>query len=365
MLKNIFTSKVSQSSNISIRPLTETVHEMSDTDILDFLVLQEMSITQARIEHTRYTYLGEKEGSIEILTESASDFFDKIISFFKKLIAKIKEWFGKMFLLIQSLMGKTKQLIENNKDALLKKQANFVIQGYRYTIKSSSPNLKCLDNLVSSYNKETDKITKMKVSEISERRQEAMEGLGKLRAEVLGTGNSIGEGELRTEADKFYRDGDEDSSNINVDNAYIAKICSEYSDLDKTYGDCVKEKRKLELQLEGLKKYFESGSRQVKYVDGEKRIGINKVELKDSGVVKSGDPDEVGASAGTLKVLNAYYDYRFAESKEISNIILTVIDAKTRALRDQIKQYDTCIRKWIFIDHEPDKKGKDDNNDTK
>ena len=363
MLNNIFTKKSNVSRPISFTPIAESIDDIQETDLLDFLVVQEMAISEALIEHTRYTYIGEKEDCIEIVRESAGDFFDKVVEFFKNLLKKIKEFFGKLFLLIQNLMGRTKSLIENNKDILLRKQASFTVENYKYTIKGSSPNLKYLENLVSTYNKEHDKITKMDAGEIKTRREDFMESLPKLRGEILGTNTRIDDGELRDEADKFYRDGEDESETITVDNAYISKICNEYSDLDKTYSDCVKEKRKLEVQLEGLKKYFETGSRQVKYVDGDKRTTISQIELKDAGVVRSGESHQASASNGTLKALNAYFDYRFAESKELSNIVLTVIDSKVRALRDQVKHYDDCIRKWIYVAPESNK-GKDDDNDN-
>lgn len=359
MLNNIFTKKANVSKPISFTPVAESIDDFNDTDLLDFIAIQEMTITETLIENTRYIYMGEKEDCLEIVRESVGDFFDKVAEFFKNLLKKIKEFFGKLFLLIQTLMGRTKTLIENNKDVILKKKASFIVDNYHYTIKDSSPNLKYLENLVSTYNKEHDKITKMKADEIKERREEAMEILPKLRGEILGTNTRIEDGELREEADKFYRDNDEETQSITVDNAYITKICNEYSDLDKTYTDCVKEKRKLELQLEGLKKYFEVGSRQVKYVDGEKRTNVSQIQLKDAGVIRTGDFHQANASTGTLKALNAYFDYRFAESKELSNIVLTVIDAKVRALRDQVKHYDDCIRKWIYAEPESNK-GKDD-----
>ena len=363
MLNNIFTKKVSNISPVTLTPVSESINDFNDTELLDFIVLQEMAVTETLVENRRYMYMGEKEGCVEIVRESVGDFFDKMIEFFKNLLKKIKEFFGKLFLLIQTLMGRTKTLIENNKEVLLKKNASFVLDNYKYTIPSSSPNLKYLENLVSNYDKEYDKITKMKVQEIVERRQEAMDNLPKLRGEILGNNERIDDGELRTEANKFYRDGDDDTQTITVDRAYISKICSEYPNLDKTYTDCVKEKRKLEVQLESLKKYFETGARQVKYSDGDKKTTVKQIELKDNGVSRTGEAHNSSASTGTLKVLNAYFDYRFAESKELSNIVLTVIDAKVRALKDQLKHYDDCIRKWIYAEPESNK-GKEKSNDT-
>lgn len=366
MLNNIFTKKASMSSPISFTPIAESFEGVSETELLDFMFLEEMALNTAKIEHMRYSYMGEKEGCLDIVQESVGDFFDRMAEFFKNLLKKVKEFFGKLFLLIQSLMGRTKQLIESNKDNLLKKHASFTVDNYTYTIKPSSPSLKYLENLVSTYNKEYDKITKMKADEIKERREEVMETLPKLRGEILGTNTRIDDGELRQEAEKFYRNDDDDSYTITVDNAYIAKICSEYSDLDKTYSDCVKEKRKLEVQLEGLKKYFESGARQVKYVDGDKRTNVSQIELKDAGVIRTGEASQLGASTGTLKAVNSYFDYRFAESKELSNIVLTVIDCKTRALKDQVKHYDDCIRKWIYAEPDSNKgKGDDDAKNSK
>lgn len=361
MLNNIFTRKVANTKTISFKPLTENADVFNETELLDFMVIQEMTMSTAVIEHTRYTYLGEREDCMEIVRESAGDFFDKVAEFFKNLLKKIKEWFGKLFLLIQSLLGKTKTLIENHKEALLKKQASFTIEGYTYST-NSSPNLTALENLVSTYNKEFSTISKMQLGEIKEKRSDFMDSLPKLRGEILGSKTRIDDGELKEEADKFYRDGDSDTNTITVDNGFIAKICSEYSTLDKIYGDCVKEKRKLEVQLEGLKKYFETGARQVRYVDGDKRIEVNQVKLKDSGVMKQGDGHSIGTSSGTLRVLNAYFDFKYAESKELSNIVLTVVDARARALKDQLKMYDACIRRWINV--KPDNiKGKEDDND--
>lgn len=350
MFKNIFNRKsnVLRESN-TIIPISENTGDIGDTEILEFMLEQEIYFGNAVLENTRYMYLGEKEDCIEIITESVQDFFDKMAEFFKKLLNKIKEFFGKLFLLIQSLLGKTDKIIKDNRHNLLKKDGSFVVDNYDYTVNGASVKTDVLDNLIAEYNKEYNQIHKMNIREIVERREQAMDTLPKLRGQILGNNERIESSQLREEANKFFRNGEDSPKQITVDKQYIAKICDEYSKLDNTYTECVKEKRKLEVQLDSLKRYFESGSRQVKYINGEQKTNVNQLELKDSGIRKTGESMNTTATSASLKAINAYFDYRFAESKELSNIILTVLDSKCKALRDEIKHYDDCIRKWLYL----------------
>lgn len=358
MIKNMFRAN-SHVDSVSITTTSGLFESCSETDLIDFMCVYECIMTEASINNKRYIHMGEREGSYEIVQESVRDFTDKIVEFFKQFLIKIKEWFGKIFLIIQSLLGQTRDIIKNNKSALLSKQASFDISGYKYTIDSKIPDLSPLTKLISEYNKDVADIPKMKMHDIIDKRREFMDSVPKLRGTIIGTNDIIDDGELRTTIDKHLRDGDDSPITITVDNTFIQKIVSSYAELEKTLGECVKQKRILELQLEGLKRYFESGARSVVYSDGEKKVVRNRLELKDTGVSKDSIDDDVYASGSSLKIMNAYFDYRFIQSKEISNIVTTAIESKARALKDELKMYDKCIRKWILVPKDTNK-GKDD-----
>ena len=348
MLKNIFSKRISNTHDFTVATQESLMESFSDTELSDFLLLSEATMTQAVIENARYMYLGDKEDAIEIVQESASDFLNNVVTFFKRLIAKDKEWFGKIFLLIQTLIGNTGKMLEQNKDAFIKKNARFDILGFEYTIKDNAPKMEPVDKLISEYNKDISRIKDITAQEINEQRETFKGGIGKLRGEILTSGGNIDGGELKETADAFFRKGEKDSSTITVDSHYIQKISSEYSGIKKSYEDSVKQKRQLEVQLESLKKFFENGARQVKYdSSGEKVITTSGIQRKDSQVSRTGEEKELVASTSTLKHLNTYFNFRYEQSKEMSSIILTVLESKVRALKEQLKLYDTCVRKWV------------------
>ena len=350
MLNNIFSKRVASTPDFVVSTQESLMESFSDTELSDFLLLEEATMTQAVIENARYMYLGEREDAIEIVQESASDFLNSAVEFFKRLIAKVKEWFGKIFLLIQTLIGNTGKILEQNKDTFLKKKARFDILGFEYNIKDGAPNMGPVDNLIAEYNREISKIKDVTSQDISERRESFKGSIHKLRGEILTSGESIDGGNLREEADAFFRKGDTDSSTITVDNAYIQRIANEYSGIKKHYDESVKQKRQLEVQLESLKRFFENGARQLKYdSSGEKVITTSAIQRKDSRVSRTGEETQSVATTSTLKHLNTYFNFRYEQSKEMSSIILTVLESKVRALKEQLKFYDVCIRKWITV----------------
>ena len=352
MFSNIFSKKVAESATIDFRVNTsESVNEsFNDTGLFEFLMVQESIMTQAVLENTRYTYMGEKEDCVEIVQESASDLLDKMVDFFKRLLAKVKEWFGKIFLLIQTLIGNTGKMLEQNKAAFLKKNASFDMQGYEYSIKDTTPNMEPIEKLVAEYNKEINNIKQLKGDEIGQRRTDFKGQLHKFRGQILTSNESIEDGEFREACDAFFRKGDNETKTITVGRAYIERISSDYNNIKKTYDESVKQKRQLEVQLESLKKFFENGARQVKYdSNGEKVITTSQIERKDTHVTRSGEGTQHVATTSTLKLLNTYFNYRYEQSKELSSMVITVLESKVRALKEQLKFYDTCVRKWITV----------------
>ena len=350
MFKNIFSKRADVTTDFIVATQESLMESFSDTELSDFLLLEEATMTQAVIENARYMYLGEREDAIEIVQESASDFFHSASEFFKRLIAKVKEWFGKIFLLIQTLIGNTGKMLEQNKGAFLKKKARFDMLGFEYSIKDGAPKMEPIDKLISEYNRDVSKIKEITSQSIVEQREAFKGSIHKLRGEILTSGESIDGGELREEADAFFRKGDNSSSTITVDNAYMQRIATDYSGIKKNYEESVKQKRRLEVQLESLKKFFENGARQVKYDShGEKVISTSNIERKNSTVSRTGDDTQHTATTSTLKHLNTYFNFRYEQSKEMSSIILTVLESKVRALKEQLKFYDACVRKWITV----------------
>lgn len=365
MFKNIFTQRAKEAQRVDFTIATEESIEnnFSEDSLQEFIMFQDASMTRAVLENARFMYIGERDNIPEIVQESASDFLDKVVEFFKKLIQKVKEWFGKIFLLIQTLIGNTGKMLESNRDLFLKKNVTFNMTGFEYTIKEGAPKLDHLDKLISEYNKDIVKIKEFKPQDINDRRDEHKGSLSKIRGEILTDGESIDAENFKEHCDAFFRNGDTESTVINIDSAYIRRISDNYNRIKKLYSDSVKEKRKLEVQLESLKKFFENGARQVKYdSNGEKTITAHQIEKGDYGVKTSGDGTQYTAAAGNLKLMNMYFNYRYEQSKDISNIMLTVMESKVKALKEEIKFYDACVRKWIVASNN---KNEDDDSENK
>ena len=367
MFNNIFSKRVAESATIDFKVNTsQSMNEsFNDTELHEFLMVQESIMSQAVLENVRHMYLGEKEDCVEIVQESASDYLNKMVEFFKKLIAKVKEWFGKIFLLIQTLIGNTGKMLEQNKATFLKKNASFDLQGYEYSIKDTAPNMEPIDKLVTEYNKEIANIRELKVDDIIERRSNFKGQLHKFRGQILTSNESIEDGEFREACDAFFRKGDKETQTITVGRAYIERIASDYNIVKKTYDESVKQKRQLEVQLESLKKFFENGARQVKFDStGERVITTSEIERKDTHVKRTGEGTQHVATTSTLKLLNTYFNFRYEQSKELSSMVITVLESKVRALKEQLKFYDNCVRKWITVPNNSVNGVVEDNDDS-
>jgi hypothetical protein len=82
-------------------------------------------VAMMRLEHTSYV---EKD---DVLMErGVKAFWGKVVAFFKKMIAKVKEWAKKTWNSIQSFFANSKKWLELNKAALMKKNLN----GFKFSI---------------------------------------------------------------------------------------------------------------------------------------------------------------------------------------------------------------------------------------
>lgn len=350
MFDNMFKYKDDNYKDFRLIKEESSNYDSDSISLSEFMVKEDANMMFALLENLRYNYIGAREENYELITESTGDFIDKCVQFFSNLIKKEQEWFGKIFLSIQTLIGNTEAILAEGGSTLLQKDVSFTLSGNNYTIIDEAPLLKPITDMVAEYNKDISEGVKFKMDEINQKREKHISHLPDLRGEVLTSKKRIEGEDFKQKCGAFFRNGENAKDIIEIDRKYLAKIIKEYSTLKKNYSACVKQKRDLELKLESLKKYFENAKKNIKYNgSGDLSIKASQISLNDRSVsaIKGGASVSQTAEGDAYRILSRYLDYRYIQSKDLSIITLTVLESKCQAMREQLKMYDTIVRKWV------------------
>lgn len=295
-------------------------------------------------------YLMESGASNDIVMEGVTDVFKSIVNGIKKFIQAIKDFFKKILLYITSAYQDLDKVATEVEKVIKDKNINFKINGYKFTVVGkNAPNMDEFRRIVSEYNSDMDKVSELKKSEIKDVITEWLsdDNLNKLRAEVLGVSNSITEDDYNDEIRKYYRDGEDTTHEISVDNSYVRGIISNAKHLEDTKKSAIKDRDNLISLLSKTENFFDK-TLQTYYKGSQKKADVDKVNVDDDKF--STETRTVNTSNSINEVITTYASYKSKQVNKIGSMINMVASERVNALKDQIKQERTILRKCLFGD---------------
>lgn len=345
MFKNIFNSAPTKHK--------EVVYEMTDfcfeSAMLDISYVMEDSFFDVNRNHMIALHTGLKDNNVDILEEGFKDFIDGAVTFFKKLIDKVKEFMKKVFMYINAYIGDFERFLKRHSKALLEKYPDFSINGYKFTINDSVPNTHVIQDMLSEYNSEINNITNMTKADITKKRGQYMApgNLDKMRAKVLGQSTGISKDDYSAECKKLFRNGETEATSIQVNHDMLSEIVNGYESMKKSYTAAKKEKDKLIALLESIKGFFQKGA-SLQYIDGKQVIRTDNISVngKNNGINRD-SMTKSEYKTDTMVLYNTYFNFRFAYSKEISTMCVNAMTERVNALKEQLAQSKTIVRRSL------------------
>lgn len=361
MLNNIFFKKIT-TPNTTIATTDAELYKLENISLLESFTNSTNELNNASVDFVSEFTMGILEDSSDIIFEAFGDYTQKIKKFFEDIIKNLKEFVGRSIQYMQTKIGQTKQLIRKHGEELKRGNYNFYIDGYKYTTDDASPNADILDDIIKEYNSELSKITSIEEDDIRERRKKITDGefTRKVKSRVLCTTENVGNDDFAVFCRKHFRNGETNTESINITNKEVNEVIDSYNKLDKSVSEMVKTKNRLSVQFRSLENFFTNGAVSLKTSETGAVTVLHELSKGKGTVGKGKDKENIDTSDASLTKLNTYLSYRLLEAKEVSNIIMTVVDAKCKALQMQINQSDKIIGKCIF-GNKPEKDG--DNND--
>ena len=300
-------------------------------------------------------YLLESGASADIVMEGALDIFKSIANGIKNFIEKVKAFFKKILLYITSatedldkLAKEVKPIVKDMDDI------DFTIDGYHFTvIDKSGPNMTEFQRIVSEYNTDMDDISKLKEGEIKNKVTEWMsdKNLDKLRGIVLGTGDSIPEDEYLDTIREYYRNGESDTDSIKVDKTMVNSIMDHAKKLEDVKKSSIKDRDTLITLLSKTQAFFER-TLPTMYKGNNLQVNVSKVDTTNNKFSKT--DNYVNAGDATIKLVSTYATLKSRQVNKIASMINLVACERVNALRDQIKQERTILRKCLFSEKKSD-----------
>lgn len=300
-------------------------------------------------------YLMESGMSPDIVMEGALDIFKTITNGIKKFIAKIKEFFKKVLLYLSSATADFDKVAEQAKEYIKDKEVNFTIDGYDFTVISKQgPSTSEFQRIVSEYNSDMDNIAKLKESEIKKNLLDWMSEshLDKLRGEVLGDGGAISEDEFLDKIREYYRNGEETTHDITVTRAMTNEIIGHAKRLEDTKKSAIKDRDTLIALLSKTEAFFDK-TLPTMYKGNRLQANTAKVDTTDNKFSKTNNYQNV--SDPQIKLITTYATFKSRQVNKIASMINLVACERINALKDQIKQERTILRKCLFEDKSSDK----------
>lgn len=291
----------------------------------------------------------ESGASDDIVMESVGDIFKTIANGLNKFIQKVKEFFKKILLYITSAYQDLDKLSEEVKKIIKDKDdIRFKIDGFKFTVMDKSgPNTTEFHDIVSSYNEDMAKLSKLKESEIKKSITAWLEesNLDRLRGQVLGNNERIPEDEFLDEIRSYYRNGEISTSTIEVTKSMVMDIIGHAKRLEDLKKSSIKDRDTLINLLTKSESFF--GRTIYSYYKGsEKQINVSKVNVSDDKF--STEDNNVNVNDELSKIISMYASYKAKQVNKIAGMINLVACERVNALRDQIKQERTILRKCLF-----------------
>lgn len=358
-MNNIFNK--SYSSTPSRLERSENFKLFDSTDnLLEFMINIEDEYFNITKEHISNSYNGIKYNNIEMINEGAEEFKNAAITFFVEIMNKIKELFTKFMMRINVYFSSFDRFVSKYKDVIHKSNPDFFIEGYTYTVldKIGIPKLDKLYELINVFNYQIENIDELTLSDVQKEKEnwDDSENLDKARGYISGFGKPIFDTEYIQTLKSMFRNGDSVKHNVHIDQKVLDEIIDNYSKSKKMSQMLKKEHKDVEKLFKQINKFFEDKAYKT-YVDNDKKLVVNKIGV-DSNTLKTNSDIYIEYNTENVIKLNKYFNLKFKQAKDISNMILSVYIEKINAFEESIVFYTEVIKRSVFKDYDKDKRGK-------
>lgn len=322
---------------------------MDDINALSTLYCVQENDTANFRAFIKATYLMESGFDSDIVMEGVGDMFQSIITGIKKFIEKVKEFFKKILAYINSASADLDKVASELKPRLDKMDTiNFKIDGYQFTVmEKPAPNMSEFESIISDYNDDMKDLTKISKGELQKSMNAwfSESNLNKLRGEVLGSHSGINEEDFQTEIRKFYRHDEEVISAIEVDKAYVSNIISHAKKLEDLKKASIKDRDKLLTLLTKTQNFFER-TLYPYYKNNQLTVNTATISTDDTRFSKEDNYQSTSESGRAL--ITFYASFKARQVNKIGAMINSVAAERANALKDQVKQERTILRKCLF-----------------
>lgn len=306
--------------------------DIYDLNKLNFNIVKE----SMRAEHA-YRMIGDPD----ILTEGFADILSKMGEFFKNMVKHIKEFFRKIFMFIDSQFMEIDKFTKKYKKELDKvKGIKFTIQGYKFTL-HDKPDITPFKELVDTYNASIADAKSLKMNDIKLEESEKLsnDNLEKIRGIVLGNNKRFKEDDFSEEVRKYYRDGNDETIEIEVNDSLFRQTINSVEDLVKRKKDAEKYRDQLIFSLTKAEQFFDKKASAI-FVNDQKKVVTNKLNYdNDNNSVSRGEDvyTDYGSSDSTINTLNRFIKYKYNYTRTLAGIINIVTNEYCNAYKDNVK----------------------------
>lgn len=283
----------------------------------------------------------ESSQSIEILQEGFSDILESARAFFERLIKMIKDFVKRQIVVMKAYISDFDKFIEKHKDYLYTLNPDFNMEVYSFTIDETSPDLSNIKGLVYDYRESLARITTISSSEIKDMKQKFEFNKNQMRGDILGTKQVITGDDFRSVARAHYRDGYTKPRKTRITKGNLTFAIESFPKLKQMKTSVEKEEKEIIALLNELKKFF-SKSPSTYYRDNRRYIALKDIEM-DNSTLKYSRAQDIEYDMDHMKKIDAYFTFKFAEAKFISDVTTTVFKEKINAIKDAMKQYKDII----------------------
>lgn len=320
-----------------------------DISALSIIYAMESDASATTESFIRWAYLLESGASSDVVMESGGDIIASIINSIKKFIEKIKDFFKRILLYLKAAFGDLTEVSAQLKSRLNEmSKISFTISGYKFTVLDRpAPNIDEFKKIVSSYNEDMKDIASLKMEDVKTEINEWLsdEHLEKLRGQVLGSNEMIADDEFTEEIRKYYRDGEDKPKDINVDKSMVNEIIGHAKRLEDTKKSAIKDRDNLITLLNKTEEFFNRTIYPV-YRGTTKLVDMSTINVDNNKFSKESNTKTV--TDNQAKDISVYATLKSRQVNKIGAIITSVACERANALKDQIKQEKTILRKCLF-----------------
>ena len=297
------------------------------------------NITQAK--ESLYKSISEAADQYVVL-ESFSDFFSKINDIINKFIQFIKSLVTRFCTHIEKLIKSDKYIIKHKKDfSNFKNTDTFTMNGYTYTF---DPNIPAAAASV-NFNKDLfeDLYNSSRVIDFSVESINAAiasmndpDKFDEFRGQVLGQNADISIGDWDTELFKVFRNGELDTSEIEVDSTVVSKSLNRFTSSSSIKKQIESDQKRIQQDYENVKKQVKDIVRGNGNLNMSALIGRIPEDMKKD--IKNNITNQGIITGDLMYKLDLYTKVKVDQITEFSNIHTLAFSAKLDALKESYKQ---------------------------